>query len=188
MKKLLSILLFVSFFLGNAQMKPSMVYLKTGETLVGTGQLSGRYFTYKKHHKAKPKKIHLSKIDSVKIRFSKDNIKKYLSFRVKTTGSFEAVQVAFSGKRIQLYRQKELHFYGGDIRMTETIVRNFVKKTSEKDLTEFGAYSPLTNNLKAKVLAFFSDCDLLVKKIKNREFKIRSDIEKIVKFYDQNCQ
>ena len=188
MKKLISILLLISFFFGNAQMKPSMVYLKTGETLIGTGQLSGRYFKYKKHHKAKPKKIHFSEIDSVKMRFSKDDIKEYVSLRVKATGNFEVVQVVFSGKRIQLYTQKELHFYGGDIRMTETIVRDFVKKTSEKDLTEFGAYSPLTNNLKAKVLAFFSDCDILIEKIKNKEFKVRNDIEKMVKFYDQNCQ
>ncbi len=187
-KNILTLLLVTSFFCANSQMKPSIVQLKTGEKLVGMGRVAGNYFKYKMHAKAKLKKIHFSKIEFAKVRFSNDDIKEYVYLRVKTTGNFEVVQVVYSGKRVQLYTQKELHYYGGNIRMTETIVKDYVKKTADKGLTEFGAYSPLANNLKAKVLAFFSDCDILIEKIKNREFKVRSDIEKIVKFYDQSCQ
>ena len=43
------------------------------------------------------------------------------------------------------------------------------------------------NNLKEKVMEYFSDCKSLIEKLEAREFKVREGIEKIVIYYNESC-
>jgi hypothetical protein len=49
-------------------------------------------------------------------------------------------------------------------------------------------YSPPFGKIKDKLKILFSDCDLLLSKIENREFKVRSDIIQMFIFYNDECK
>jgi hypothetical protein len=56
----------------------------------------------------------------------------------------------------------------------------YVKKNNEENATE------LTFSFKSRSLRYFSDCEKLIEKIKNREFKVNT-IPEIVYYYNDYC-
>ena len=62
----------------------------------------------------------------------------------------------------------------------------YVKREQEKVATHLGSNQLFTKNFKKAASEFFKDCSVLVVKIQQKEFKKR-DIEKIVKFYNEEC-
>ncbi len=191
MKNILFILFFsISVSFGFAQMNPSQIILKSGDTLSVQGKIKGQYFKYKTQNTAKPIKMYFSEINHVKIRYSKDDVKTYRFFKVKDADKSVVVEDIILGQKASLFANVRTRYVGvaGGGRYLITTVHYYVKKGMEEEITDLGVYDPLLNNLKEKVLIFFSDCDSLVTKIKERHFKIKSDLEKMVQFYNDNCQ
>ena len=170
-----------------AQLYPARVMLKDGTLIDGiTGKIKKKSFKYKNFSSDKVKEIDFSKIDFVQIRFSKDNIKKYRFFQTLSSDKFFALEELVIGERVELYVSVYNVSYEGDYSYTTTVVNYYIKKPIEKKLLFLGNASPI-NNLKEKVLNYFADCEALVKKIKERDFKMRDGLEQVAQFYNENC-
>jgi len=188
MKKfqLILIILFTAN-IGNAQMRSSQLILKNGDTLSVVGAIRGDSFKYRTHKEAKPQKVHSSEINNVKILFTKNDIRTYKFIKVKGVNKPIALQELVVGKNAELYAMISHRFSSGagGVRISHTVISYYAKKMSDSEFTFFGPYG---NGLKRKVMIFFKDCDKLITKIENKEFRIRSDVEKIVEFYNKECQ
>ncbi len=199
--KLLSLILIFTISISYAQLKPVTITFKNGEILKGIGKKKAYTFKYKTDENAKAQEFEFSKIKSVEIDFSYDQKVIYKFFQVKDSEYFIAVQELVSGNKAELFTTSAT-FNSGGMGMgmgmgmggmsmgmgSQTVTYYYIKKPNEDTLTEFGAYSPLTNDLKGKVKDYFSDCKILIEKLENREFKVREGLEKIVIFYNKNCE
>jgi hypothetical protein len=191
--KLLLFFALLKFGLCNAQLKPALIILKSGEKFQEIGKIKASTFKYKSNDEAKAQEFEFSKIKSVELEdFSGEKIV-YNFYPLKNSDStYIAVQPVITGKKAELYITTENY-----VRHTNngigagfdnvSVVNYFVKKQNEDKLTELGVYSPLINNLKERVMDYFKDCEILINNLENRELKVREGLEKIVNFYNQNC-
>ena len=195
--KLLSLFLFFTISICYAQMKPVLVTFKNGEILKGIGKKKGYTFKYKIDENAKVQEFEFSKIKSVEIEIYNDKKVIYKFFQVKDSENFIAVEELVSGNKAELFTTSTT-FNSGGMGMgmggmgmgmgSQSVTFYYIKKPNEDKLTEMGAYSPLTNDLKGRVKAYFSDCKSLIEKLENSEFKVREGLEDIVIFYNKNCE
>ena len=190
--KLLSLLLIFTISFCKAQLQPVTITLKNGEKLKGIGKKKGYTFKYKTDENAKPQEFEFSKIKSVEIGMSYEKKIVYKFFQVNDSENFIAVEELVSGNKAELFTTSAT-FNSASMAMgtgmgSQTATYYYIKKPNEERLTEFGAYSPLTNDLKRKVKTYFSDCKSLIEKLENREFKVREGLEDIVIFYNKNCE
>lgn len=194
----LTILLFVSMisFVCNSQMQSSTVALKSGVILNNViGKLKGHTFKYKENDDAKAKEVAFSEIDYVKIQFPEST----RTYRFLETDDYNptdhkqliAVEEVVLGGKVELYtvsyNTPAAASIPGGMASSQSMVTYYVKKASDEKLTTLGPYSTLTNNLKQKVIDYFSDCKILTEKIKNHEFRVRDGLEGIVVFYNASC-
>lgn len=178
----------MAFGCSYAQMQPSVVQLKSGEKLSGIGKLKAYVFKYKENDGAKAREIDFSEIESVTYPESHQT---YRFLVVKGEVQPRAMEVLSVGGKVELYTTSYTSApmgTGTGMYTSQTVVNYFIRKPTDAKLTEMGAYSPLMNNLKEKTIQYFSDCPLLAEKIKNGEFRVREGLEKIVAFYNSNCQ
>ena len=189
--KLVSFFLIFTISISYAQLKPVKITFKNGEILKGIGKKKGYTFKFKTDENAKAQEFEFSKLKSVEIEFSYDKKEIYKFFQVKDSENFIAVEELVSGNKAELYTTSATFNTGGMGGMgmgSQTVTFYYIKKPNEDRLTEFGAYSPLTNDLKGRVISYFSDCKILIEKLENREFKVREGLEDIVIFYNKNCE
>ncbi|QMU65602.1 MAG: hypothetical protein GKR88_15810 [Flavobacteriaceae bacterium] len=188
----LCILVTASFYgqtRGYAGMRSTQLILKNGDTLNVMGKLKSNVFKYKKDYGAKPVKIKYSEIESIKIKLGKDDVAVFKPLPLKGTDKIIPVEEFVTGNKISLYGVTN-NFMGqgaGGIRFQQTSVTYYIKKPSEELLIKLGAYQPIFGNLKEKLKTLFKDCDILLKKIKNKEFRMRDGIEEMFKFYNKKC-
>ena len=198
MKLKLLLLLFFTFCISNAQMKPVSITFRNGEILKGMGKTKAYTFKYKIDENAKAQEFEFSTIKSVEVEISYGEKVTNKFFQVKDSENFIAVKELVSGSKAELYTTS-FSFNTGGMGMSgtgmggmgmgsQTVTNYYIKKTNEDKLTEMGAYSPLSNDLKARVKTYFSDCKSLIEKLENREFKVREGLEDIVTFYNKNCE
>lgn len=62
----------------------------------------------------------------------------------------------------------------------------YVQRKGETAVTHLGSNQIFTKNFKKAASDYFKDCQMLVKKIQNKEFKKR-DLEEIVEYYNTAC-
>lgn len=195
--KLLSFILTFTISISYAQLKPVTITFKNGEKLSGIGKKKGYTFKFKTDENSKAQEFEFSKLKSVEIEFSYDQKGIYKFFQVKDSENFIAVEELVSGTKAELYTTSATFNFGGmgtgmgGMGMgvgSQSVTYYYIKKPNEDRLTELGAYSPLTNDLKGRVKTYFSDCKILIDKLENREFKVREGLEDIVKFYNKNCE
>ncbi|UGU18127.1 hypothetical protein LS482_09630 [Sinomicrobium kalidii] len=189
------VFIMVSVFLGNAQKKPSEIFLHTGEKLVVKGKIKGQYFQYKLYNKAKKKEIHFRDIDHVNIRVSKDNIETYRWIKVKNSETPEVLKEVQTGE-VSLYIATAYGAtpismgggFGGGFNTTHayTINNYYLLRTDEEEATHLGSDDLFTKNFKQAASRYFKDCPLLVKKIEDKAFKKRH-LKAIVSFYNTKC-
>jgi hypothetical protein len=193
MKLKLLVLLFLTFSVSYAQMKPVSITFRNGEILKGIGKTKAYTFKYKIDENAKAQEFEFSTIKSVEAEISYGEKVTYKFFQVKDSENFIAVKELVSGSKAELYTTS-FSFNTGGMGMggmgmsSQTVTNYYIKRPNEDKLTEMGAYSPLTNDLKARVKTYFSDCKSLIEKLENREFKVREGLEDIVTFYNKNCE
>ena len=199
--KLLSFILTFTISISYAQLKPVTITFKNGEKLRGIGKKKGYTFKFKTDENSKVQEFEFSKLKSVEIEFSYDQKGIYKFFQVKDNENFIAVEELVSGTKAELYTTSAtfntvgmgtgMGMGGMGVGMGmggQSVTYYYIKKPNEDRLTELGAYSPLTNDLKGRVKTYFSDCKILIDKLENREFKVREGLEDIVKFYNKNCE
>ncbi len=191
--KLLSLILTFTISISYAQLKPVTITFKNGEKLRGIGKKKGYTFKFKTDENSKVQEFEFSKLKSVEIEFSYDQKGIYKFFQVKDSENFIAVEELVSGTKAELYTTSDTFNIGGmgtgmGGMGSQPVTFYYIKKPNEDRLTELGAYSPLTNDLKGRVKTYFSDCKILIDKLENREFKVREGLEDIVKFYNKNCE
>jgi hypothetical protein len=172
-------------------MKPLSIYLKSGEILNGIGRFKSfsNEFKFKLSEDSKVQNIEYSKIDYIKIPQPANAVMTYNFFQLTDTNEYVAVQKIVSGNKVELYTTSFNYNASGagGISFNQSVVNYYIKKVSDEKLTSLGPYSTLTNDLRGKALKYFSDCNKLVEKIENREFKVREGLEKMVIFYNESC-
>jgi hypothetical protein len=170
------------------QLKPSKMVLKSGDTINGIiGKLKNKTFEYKMFSNGKSKEIDFSEIINIQIRYSKNDIKTYNFFEFDN--KFIAVEPSILGKKAELYfKTYNVNSSGaGGIRINQTIVQYYVKKNGEGKLTYLGKYD-IFGTMREKVIEYFADCNLLVEKVKNKDFRMRNGLEKVVEYFNENCE
>lgn len=188
--KLILFFALLKFGLCSAQLSPVTIVLKNGDKLVGIGKIKSATFKYKTDADAKAQEFDFSKIESIELQKDDDSKGIYKFFQVKNTETYVAVEEIITGKNINLYTITSNRYMPGNSTMPSqsvTVSRYFLKRPSEDKLTDLGEYSPIMNNLKEKVMEYFSDCKSLIEKLEAREFKVREGLEKIVIYYNESC-
>jgi hypothetical protein len=170
--------------------KPSMVVLKSGDTIKGIiGKFKGNSFKYRAVKFSTPYEIDADSINFIKIRYSKGNIITYKYLEHKDSQSFLPFKTLVLGEKAELYSRTENNMLmgTGGMPMNKSVTIYYIRKIGEEKLQLLGAYD-IFGNLKETVINYFSDCESLVEKINNRTFKIKKQLPDIVKYYNNNCE
>ncbi len=189
--------------IGNAQMNHSLIVLKSGDSLNGFGKLKFDSFKYKNYAGTDKREIDFSQIKLVKIKKSDTVTEIYKFFQTTNNDKFVAVLEVVSGNNVELYSTYSSYpgmgtgmnvgMSGGGVGMgigmsvDNTGTYYFAKRPSEEKLTALGNYNPLSSTLRENVLKYFSDCKALTDKVENKDFRMRSGLEQVAAFYNENC-
>ena len=170
-------------------MRLSKLILKNGDTMNVIGKFKSKVFKYQKYKTSKSETIEYSKIESMKIAFGKDSIRTFRFFSLDNKDKIFPVEELVLGEKIDLYGvTKNFMTNSGEIRLQMSSIVYYMKKKSEIKLIKLGSYSPPFDNIEKKLRAIFINCNLILKKIENKEFIIRTDIEIMFEFYNKNCE
>ena len=174
------------------------LYFNDGKEKVGVGKLASDYQIKFKTEGSKSKKYHFKDLKSVKMD-TYDGTKKYIYLKVKGKGLYSIVEEVSLGS-VNLYKKVSEGYTAGapmggvgsgaPMMTSEhyySISNYYVKKGNEAEITHLGSTSLFSKNFKKAASLYFKDCQALVNKIEQKEFKKR-DIEKIVTFYNQECK
>lgn len=63
----------------------------------------------------------------------------------------------------------------------------YIRKTGENDITYMGTYGTIRGLFKVKVYEYFSDCELLIQKLKEKELRLRDGLVQIAEYYENHC-
>lgn len=168
----------------------SKVVLKNGETLYGIGKTKNKGFKFKAEGESDASFIEFSTIDFIQQEFSSDEKKVFRFFQISNDENFIKLEELVNGQHVSLYADIYSVYSGGGLggmSTSQTVVKYYIKRKTESKVTLLGPYSPLINNLKGKVVNYFSDCASLIQKIEDKDFRMRNGLEQIVDFYNKNC-
>jgi hypothetical protein len=176
---------------GFAQYRPAVVGLKSGDSISGIiGDIQRKSFNFKTQINGKSEKVDFSEIDFVRILYSGKDLKTFKFFKLNGDKRFTEVEQLATGKNVELYGVT-LHVrspgYVTPVMGHQEVVKFYIRKPAEDDLTMLGIYDPVFGDLKEKVINYFSDCPELTEKILNKDFKVRKDMVAIVEFYNSAC-
>ena len=184
LSRLLCFFSIFTFSVCSAQMNHSLIVLKSGDSLNGFGKLKLRTFKYESYSRLDKREIDFSQIRLVKIKKTDTLTEIYRFFQDADSEDFIAALELVTGSHVELYSTLVNTNNG----YTGTQTTNYwVKKPSDEKLTNLGAFNPLSTTLRGKVLNYFSDCKALIDKVENKDFRMRSGLEQIAVFYNENC-
>lgn len=188
-----------------AQMRPIIIIFKTGDTIRGVGKLKTKTVKYKDElNDLEPVEFEFSKIDLVKLVIPPNKSANYRFFKAEKDSSYVPYVEIVSGKEVSLYTTTSSGMSGfnnmnngnsqagianvGGINVGSIITNFYVKKKNEEEVTLLGRRGTISH-FEDRVLAYFADCELLVKKIKYKQLKIKygDGLSEIVDFYNKNC-
>lgn len=172
-----------------SQNNPAELYLKNGDVITVQGKIKKNTFKYVRYSGDKSKRIELTELDSAKISYSRNNITTYVFYKLKNDDKIIPLKQYIIGRKANLYAT-EVHgttAVVGGMGVPYTRVTYYAKKESENEVTYLGTYTPLSNNLKDNLLVFFSDCPVLIDKIKTKEFRLSKHVKEMAKFYNTSC-
>ena len=184
-----------SYFGANAQWNSGTLYFKNGEVKKGEIKFNGtEHIKYRTSKDEKKVKYHFSELE--KLDLSKGSINAIYVYLLLEENLFQVVRQLETGK-VNLYSLVRTYYGpstmpgsgGGVMTMghTNNINHLFVKFIDDELPTHLGSNQLFTKNFKKAVSEFFKDCQVLVQKIENKEYK-KKDIQQIVAFYNKECQ
>jgi len=186
------------FFSANAQKTKGTLFFKDGSVKEGLVRLTnGEKVKFRPNKKAKATKYVFSELTEVRImESSKPSI--YVQILAKGHNGPRIVKEIVKG-RVSLYHLETIGsspMYmpnagdpgGGSFTTfgTYNIKNLFVKREGENVATHLGSDQLFTKNFKKAASEFFKDCEVLVSRIQQREYKKR-DVKEIVTFYNNKC-
>jgi hypothetical protein len=193
MKKMIFVLIVLTLNSVHSQFntyKPLNLVLKSGDTLENiSGKLKRNFLKYKLDDNSKPKKVDFSEIVSVKI--GRGSFKKYYQyFQVDGSDRYVGVEKILEGKNLEVYGldYNYTNSMAGGMTMSGTATNYYVKKKGESKVTFIGDYDAILGEFKVRVNRYFSDCELLINKLKNKEIRLRDGFKNIAEFYINNCE
>lgn len=189
MKKIIILLVLFIGISCLAQKQRATLYFKDGSELKGYAKItSSQKIKFRKKADERPQFFEHTKID--RIIFEVDHMEyKYMNI-LGNSGSPRLLEIIKKGDLI-LYlnttKSPTMYTagggYGGGGSITFTY---FVAKKGDDIATTIAYRGSITSGFKKKAIKYFSDCPILVEKIKTKYFK-QKDIIKIVEFYNNNC-
>ncbi|OWW23518.1 hypothetical protein B4Q04_20175 [Zobellia sp. OII3] len=181
----------------NAQKTKATLIFKDGTKKDGCAKLSGsQSLKFRSNEKERTTKYHFSKLERVFIYDTKEpsiyvyrevpNKKKSMVLQEVVTGKVTLYSMVDRGYR-PMYTGGNLGS-GGYIGGNFYEIKNLYLETQDENgLTHLGSNQLFTKNFKKAASDFFKNCNLLVEKIKNTEFR-KKDIKEIVIFYNNKCK
>lgn len=172
------------------------ITLNNGEIKTGIYEIKNTRLNF--HSKtrivSKKEKYKIDNIKNVVIYSENDSIfmkviatKKYLNSKTKN----KLAQIAFIGKKIELYYVSEIMYSGGAISLfitTSGYFEKYVKRKNEEMAYNMGyIYGAGQRGIKKRVRDYFKECPKLIEKIDNNEIPKKETI-KIAQFYENNCE
>lgn len=180
------------------QKTKGVLVFKNGETKKGLVKLSGsNSVKFRAKKKEKAVKYDFSTLEYAKIYIGEEaKIYKYVAVVNKETPIIleELIvgKVTLYNLHTQGYSSGFSPMAGGGAPMytggaSYSINNLYVLKEGEDKASHLGSDHLFSKNFKKAASAFFKDCDSLVQKIQNKEFK-KKEIKEIVEFYNDHCQ
>ena len=175
---------------------PAKAVLKTGDTL---NNIVGKYkanktFVYKSDTDKKAIKIDFSNLESVQITNSKGIIDTSYFFKRKDQNTYVKVALLMKGKKLEVYGIHGVNSGSGvgigmgfSIGIPIPYTTYYIRKTGENDITYMGTYGTIRGLFKVKVYEYFSDCELLIQKLKEKELRLRDGLVQIAEYYENHC-
>lgn len=194
MKKLLFLLLLLSFNT-YAKYLEGKIILKDKTEMTGLIELGkNNSINYKTDKKSKKQEISAEKIESVLIIDKKQNINKYEFHLTSTKGAvgnkekMRLLQVLVDGK-VKLYGTSTSFTYNNGIGVSgHSSSTYFLKRNDEIKPVFYIAFGYIVKqNFKDFIKEYFKDCEALISKVENREFKEKHYTE-IIEYYNTNCK
>ena len=169
--------------------KKSNIIFKSGDTIVDAlSKEDQNILRYKLNNGDKTKKVSLSEVDIIEMN---DNYKKKLIKYFKVTGEdrYVGVSKVMHGKSIEIYSKDYSYTnnLAGGMSMSGTATNYYVKKKGDNEVTFIGDYDAVLGQFKIRVYDYFSDCPLLIKKLDEKEIRLRDGFKNIARFYINNC-
>jgi hypothetical protein len=191
-KTVLILILMFTFSTSYSQFKsyePAKLILKSGDTIDDIlGKLNRKRFKYKTDYGSKAKKVKLSEIRSLEIGYSYDR-KKLEYYEVIGQDRYKGIEKVMQGNGIIVYKlnYSYTNTLAGGMTMSGTASSYYVRKIDEDKVTFIGNYDAIKGQFKRRVYAYFSDCDKLIKKLDDKEIRLRDGFKNIAEFYISNC-
>ncbi|WP_301162031.1 hypothetical protein [uncultured Winogradskyella sp.] len=169
--------------------RPTKVFLKSGDSLVGMGKTRNKAFKFRANSESKAFFIDFSKIKFIEQKNSENEWIKFKFFQTTNSDKFIRVQELNVGETLELYaiisNGNVSVAGGGSFPMTS--VSYYLKKNQEEKLTKIGIYDPVFSDYTTLVKNYFSDCPKLIEQIENKTLRFRDGLEEMVKYYNSNC-
>jgi len=197
MKKTIFILALLFILPMAAQKNEATLYFRDGTVLEGFAKISQRAFSVKIKFRKKigAKKIFYTskELEYFKIKKRENNkisIRTYWYKKI-SGDSYTLLEQKEKGKvnLFVLFQVNHSSMPGpnGPIMTSSSISSYYVAKENEESLTHLGSKGSLFGkNFKKAASEYFRDCPELVKKIQDKEYR-KKHIEKVVKYYNENC-
>lgn len=201
-KKLFLLILFLitlSFDIVGQNTEAILIF-KDGTKVIGLGKLKrGDIIKFRKNKNEKAVKYHFKELEKVTIMEDSRKVI-YVYLKVKGSNNYAVLEESIIGK-LSLYK---VVTHGNHVPMgvgfggaggmgmgmgmgaSFTIESFYLKRKDEENVTHLGSTSLFSKNFKKAAIEYFIDCEELVVKIEDNEYK-KKDIEEIVNFYNRKC-
>jgi len=187
MKQQIVLLIIISFLSTSCAMtNKTTLYFNDGTQKTGVGKLSNSNYVKFQTEGTKPQKYYFDSIKLAQIQYGQKT-KNYVYIKVKgEIPNYKVVDRIKEG-RINLYNIHS-ESYNAMNGQSFVIDSYYVQRENEKEATHLGSTHLFSIRIfRDTASEYFSDCPLLSKKIKEKEFDA-FDMLEIIKYYENSCK
>ncbi|WP_099709464.1 hypothetical protein [Flavobacterium sp. 9] len=164
-----------------SQKNKCIIYFKDGTTVTGLGKMKVNGDVKFKLNKD-TESINYAQVLIDKIKTSEYVFLDTYKYVITTDGFSSWLKVIIEGNTTLYQREPSNYYYSGSI---TPITNYYVSHKGDSNIFKITSEG-ISTNFKKAASNFFKDCPILVEKINSKEFT-KDDIEKVVKFYNNNC-
>ncbi len=186
MKKIFTIILFLTFISISAQKNKGILYFNDGTSLEGLVKVKAETIKFRSSKKSKSVEYSFKdNLKSIDYYDSFDNLYKleYVKFE---SNKNPKLMFIMRGDFLKLYSMTLFRY---NVRVDTGVRRDlYLKKENEDVATYFFSRGYITKkSFKKVVLEYFNDCQSLIEKINNKEFTKIEYLE-IIDYYNDKCK
>jgi len=135
------------------------------------------------------KTIKLSQLDKI-VSSGKKERHNYTEKYIKYSKSKSDLMTEIISGKVSLYQRSQTNVSGANsmgMPSTSTSISYYVKKEGQALAKYIKGNNIAYGRFKTNAIKFFGDCEILVSKIKNNDYK-RKHLEEIINFYNEECE